>query len=50
MPSLRRLLEVLYQLEVDPGEIQLPNRIYQALVIQAQNLIGEEDDEQDQED
>ncbi len=45
MPNLKRLLEELEELNIDPREIRLPGTLYDGLLDQAES--EEDEDEQD---
>jgi hypothetical protein len=47
MPSLRRLLLELKQLNVSPGEIELDVEVYDELLQQAEEITGQGGDEED---
>jgi hypothetical protein len=45
MPNLKRLLEELEELNIDPRDIQLPGPLYDTLIEQGESAADE--DEQD---
>ena len=45
MPTLKHLIEELRKLAVDPDEIRFPGKLYDDLVEQAEDVIGEDEEE-----
>jgi hypothetical protein len=45
MPTLKHLFEELQKLAVDPGEIRVPGKLYDDLVEQAEDTIGNPEEE-----
>lgn len=47
MPSLKRLLEELKRLRVDPDDVRVSGRVYDCLVEQGEELVEGDLDEED---
>ena len=45
MPTLKHLIEELRKLAVDPDEVRVPGKLYDDFVEQAEDSIGEDDEE-----
>jgi len=49
MPTLKHLIEELQKLAVEPDEVRLPGQMYDDIVDQAEGIVDEQEQEQEQE-